>query len=253
MSLLEIRNLSKYFGGVAAITQLNLDIFDSEIVGLIGPNGAGKTTLFNVITGFFPPKEGKIIFRGQDITGLRPHQIAQRGIGRTFQQTFLFMRSTVLENILIGFHMNLRAGALKEFLHTPGSRKADQEAREQALEIIEFMGLGPLKYRLPEELSSGYQKALAVSIAFATKPKLLLLDEPVTTLSPDKVEMVMKLIAKVRDAGTTVVVIEHNMKAIMDFCDRIVVLAYGRKIAEGLPQEIRENKEVVEAYLGAIG
>ena len=253
MALLELRGVTKYFGGLAAISNLDLDVAQGEILGLIGPNGAGKTTLFNVINGFYAPTTGKVVFEGKDITGLRPDQIAQRGIGRSFQASTLFMKSTVFNNVFTAFHMSHKQQAWKALLNTPSVREEERIIRQKAMEILDFMGLASQKDKLAAELSSGYQKALAISIAFATNPKLLLLDEAVTTLSPDKVEMIMKLVTKVRGAGTTVVVIEHNMKAIMDYCDRIVVLAYGRKIAEGLPQEIRENKEVVEAYLGAMG
>lgn len=252
MALLEIRNLSRYFGGLAAIRDVDLDVYDSEILGLIGPNGAGKTTLFNVITGFHTPTSGKVKFEGKDITSLRPDQIAQRGIGRSFQASPLFTESTVFSNVFTAFHMSYKQQAWKAFLHTLSVREEERIIRQKAMEILDFSGLALQKDKLAKELSSGYQKTLSLSIALATNPKLLLLDEPVTTLSPDKVEMVMELVTKVRSTGTTVVIIEHNMKAIMDYCDRIVVLAYGRKIAEGLPQEIGENKEVIEAYLGVM-
>jgi ABC-type branched-subunit amino acid transport system ATPase component len=253
MALLEVKELSKYFGGLAAISQLDLDVFDSEILGIIGPNGAGKTTLLNIIAGFFPPTGGKVIFNGEDITGLRADQIARKGIGRTFQLPTLFMESTVFDNVFAAFHMHYREPGWKAFLHTPSVAKEEAIARQNTMQILDFMGLASQKDKLAGNLSSGYQKALTINIAFATNPKLLLLDEPVTTLSLDKVEMVMNLVTRVRDAGTAVVIVEHNMKAIMDYCDRIVVLAYGKKIAEGSPQEIRENREVIEAYLGAMG
>jgi branched-chain amino acid transport system ATP-binding protein len=250
MALLEIRTLSKYFVGLAALNKLDLDVFDSEMVGLIGPNGAGKSTLFNVICGFYPPSEGNVIFKGKDITGLKSHKIARMGIGRSFQASTLFMKSTVLDNVLTGFHINYKEPVWKSFLHTSSARKEEKILREKAMEILDFTGLASQKDKFAENLSSGYQKTLAISIALSTNPDLLLLDEPVTTLSPDRVEMIMDLVNKVRGSGTTVVVIEHNMKAIMDYCDRIVVMAYGRNIAEGLPNEIRDNRDVIEAYLG---
>jgi branched-chain amino acid transport system ATP-binding protein len=252
MALLEIRKLTKYFGGLAALTDLDLDVFDSEILGIIGPNGAGKTTLFNVVTGFSPPKSGKVIFKGEDITGLRPDQIAQKGISRSFQLSTLFSRSTVFDNVFMACHMNFKQPIWKAPLPFRSVRKEEAMLKQKVIEILDFTGLVLQKDKIAGNLSSGWQKALSLSMPLATNPKLLLLDEPVTTLSPDRVEMIMKLVTKVRDAGTTVAIIEHNMKAIMDYCDRIVVLAYGKVIAEGKAQEIRENKEVIEAYLGSM-
>lgn len=251
MALLEVRYLTKYFGGLTAIENLDFDISDSEIVGVIGPNGAGKSTLFNVITGFYAPSGGSIKFRGEDIAGLKPHKIAQKGIGRTFQATNLFIQSTVFENLLRASHMHYRQPEWKAFLQTSTVKQEEDYINQRATELLEFVGLGPRKDQLAGDLSSGYQKALAISIALATNPKLLLLDEPVTTLSSDKVNMIMELITKAReDRNTAVIIIEHNMKAIMDYCDRIVVLAYGKKMAEGNPEEIKKNDIVIEAYLG---
>lgn len=253
MALLEIKKVSKHFGGVAALEGLDFEIHEGEIVGIIGPNGAGKTTLFNVISGYFPPTSGKVIFQGEDITGLRPDLIAHKGVNRSFQLTTLFLQSTVFDNVFTAFHMHYKQPPWKSFLHTRSVRNEEKIMKQKVMEILEFTGLASQKDKLAHTLSSGFQKALSISIPLATNPKLLLLDEPATTLSPDKVEMIMKLVMRVRAAGTTVALIEHNMKAIMDYCDRIVVLAYGKKLAEGKAQEIRESKEVVEAYLGPTG
>ena len=250
MALLELKSISKNFGKLQAVSNLDLSVNKGEIHSLIGPNGAGKTTVFNVITGIYPATNGKVTFNGEDITKLEPHQIAQRGIARSFQQAFLFMWSTVLDNILIGFHMNCRAGALKEFLHTPSANKTDREAREQALEIIEFMGLGGLKYELAGNLPHGHQRALGVSIALACNPTLLLLDEPVTGMNPTETVEMVERIRRIRDRGITIILVEHTMRVVMDISDRITVLNYGQKIAEGLPDKIKENREVIEAYLG---
>lgn len=251
MPILEIKKLSKYFGGVAAVDNLDVNFHEAKITGIIGPNGAGKTTLFNLITGFYQPNSGKVIFKGEDITGLKPHEITQKGIVRTFQTTTLLMRSTVLENVLTAFHLHYKTAIWKAFLHTRSSRNEERATRQRALEVVEFLGLASHKDKLAQNLSSGLQKLLAIAIGYATSPKLLLLDEPVTTLSPDKVEMVMKVISNVRNAGTTILIIEHNMKAIMDYCDTITVLAYGKKLVEGSAKEVAENNEVIESYLGA--
>ncbi len=250
MALLELKSVGKNFGKLQAVSNLDFSIDKGEIRSLIGPNGAGKTTVFNIITGTFPATNGRVIFNGQDITKLAPHQIAQLGIVRSFQQAFLFMWSTVLDNVLIGFHMNCRAGALKEFLHTASARKTDREAREKALEIIKFMGLGGLEHFPAGSLPHGHQRALGVSIALACNPTLLLLDEPVTGMNPTETADMVERIRKIRDKGITIILVEHAMKVVMDVSDRITVLNYGQKIAEGLPDEIKENREVIEAYLG---
>jgi branched-chain amino acid transport system ATP-binding protein len=250
VALLELKNVNKNFGNLQAVSNLDFNVTKGEIHSLIGPNGAGKTTVFNLITGTFPVTSGKILFNGEDITLLEPHQIAQRGIARSFQQTFLFMQSTILENILIGFHMHCRAGALKEFLHTASAKKTDQECKRQALEIIEFMGLSDLKNELAGNLPHGHQRALGVSIALACNPTLLLLDEPVTGMNPTETTEMVERIRKIRDRGMTIVLVEHTMRVVMDVSDRITVINYGQKIAEGMHNEIRQNEEVVEAYLG---
>jgi branched-chain amino acid transport system ATP-binding protein len=250
VALLELINVAKNFGKLQAVSNLDFSVTKGEIHSLIGPNGAGKTTVFNLITGMFPLTSGQIVFNGEDITHLESHQIAQRGIARSFQQTFLFMHSTVLENVLIGFHMHCRAGAVKEFLHTASAKKTDQECKRQALEIIEFMGLGNLRNELAGNLPHGHQRALGVSIALACNPTLLLLDEPVTGMNPTETTEMVERIRKIRDRGITIVLVEHTMRVVMDVSDRITVLNYGRKIAEGLHHEIRQNEEVIEAYLG---
>lgn len=248
--LLEVKNISRNFGGLAALSEVSFGVNTEELVGIIGPNGAGKTTLFNVITGVFPPTAGQIIFHGEDITGLKHHQVACRGISRTFQMASTFGEFSALQNVLVGLHR--RSSSLNPRQVLFSSSSIPESEIRTASDILEVVGLASQKDKLAENLSCGYQKLLAIGIACVTTPKLLLLDEPVTNLSPRMVEMVMELITKVRAAGTTVMLIEHNMRAIMDYCDRIIVVAYGKKIAEGTAEEIRENKEVIESYLGSM-
>lgn len=250
MPILELTKLSKSFGKLQAVSDLDLSVTKGNIHGLIGPNGAGKSTVFNLITGFIPSTAGTITFSGEDVTRLPAHQIAQRGVARSFQQTFLFMQSTVLENVMIGFHMSSRAGALREFLHTPSARGKDRDCSRQAHEILELMGLRAQRDEIAGNLPHGHQRALGVCIALACNPTLLLMDEPVTGMTPTETEVMVERIRNIRDRGTTIVLVEHSMQVVMNVCDRITVLSYGSRIAEGTPEEIRENRQVIEAYLG---
>jgi branched-chain amino acid transport system ATP-binding protein len=248
--LLEVRNLTKHFGGLSAITELDLDIFNSEILGVIGPNGAGKSTLFNLISGFYPPTQGRVIFEGKNITGLKAHEIAQMGIGRSFQASTLFMKLTVFDNVFNAYHMNYKNAVWKSFLHTRSALREERVIKQKVLEILKFMGLVDLKDQIAHNLPHGHQRILGVCIALATQPKLLLLDEPLTGMHPEETSRMLDLIKKVQRRNITIVLVEHNMDAVMQLCNRIVVLNHGRKIAEGLPKEIRDNQEVIEAYLG---
>ena len=253
MALLEIEGLTKNFGGLAAVNDLGMEVSESEILGLIGPNGAGKTTLFNLISGFLPPTNGEIRLKNEVISELKPHEIAKRGIGRSFQQSVLFMDATVFENVFTGFHMNYRTGLFQQFLHAPSVRKEERNIRNSAMEILEFMGLAPLKDELAENLPHGFQRVLGICVALASDPTILLLDEPVTGMNPEETENAINLVRQIREKGITIIIVEHDMKAVMTLCDRIVVLNYGKKIAEGLPEEIRENQKVIAAYLGSEG
>jgi branched-chain amino acid transport system ATP-binding protein len=248
MALLETRKLTKHFGGLAAVSQVDLTVEEGEIVGLIGPNGAGKTTCFNLLSGFLPPTAGTVIFAGADITHLRPHHIVKRGLVRTFQLTTLFQDMTVLENVLLGLHLHSRKGP-RQVLFNRRIFPPDEVAHSR--NILEFTGLAPHADQLAKNLPHGHQRVLGIAMALATRPRLLLLDEPVTGMNLAESERVMTLVKTIRDRGMTILLVEHNMKAVMGTCERIVVLNFGQKLTEGTPAEVSTNPEVIEAYLGA--
>ena len=250
MAKLEMRGLTKYFGGLTAVNNLSMDVNDGEIVGLIGPNGAGKTTVFNLLTGFVRPTKGRIVFEQFDITGQPMHSIAAKGIVRTFQLTFFLQDMTVLQNVLVSCHLHPKAGVWEAIFNVPSYRKKEQYAYDRAMSVLQFLGLDSIKDELAQNLPHGHQKLLGIAMALSANPKLLLLDEPLTGMNAAEVRETLTFINKIRSAGTTVLLVEHNMRAVMELCDRIVVLNFGRKIAEGLPDEIRRNKEVIEGYLG---
>ena len=250
MRLLEVTKLSKRFGGLAAVSDFSFYVNKGEVLGLVGPNGAGKTTVFNLITGFLSPTSGEILFKGAKITGLRPDQIARKGIVRSWQQMTLFGDMTTLENVIAGLHLYIRSGFWQAIFNTPSVRKEEVVVRQKATEMVEYMGLAPFENELARNLSHGYQRMLGVAIALATSPELLLLDEPSAGLSPVEATTMISQLSRIRERGITLMLIEHNMKVVMNFCERIIVLSFGQQIAEGLPHEIRENKDVIEAYLG---
>lgn len=246
---IEISGLTKYFGGLAAVSQLDMYVNEGEIVGLIGPNGAGKTTIFNLITGVFPPTKGRVIFDGTDITGRKPHVIAELGIGRTFQLNPLFADFTVLENVSASFYLHPRSSLLDIYFNTATYRRNEAYILEQSLEILHLVGLDKVKDELAKNLPHGYQKMLGMARALAIRPKLLLLDEPLAGMNPDEIDFTMTAIKKTKQQGITLVLVEHNMQ-IMDLCDRVVVINFGQKIAEGSAEEVRKNKDVIRAYFG---
>ena len=238
MRLLEGEGVTKYFGGLAAVFEVDFHVDTGEVFGLIGPNGAGKTTLFNLISAALTPRSGAIRFKGKNITGLKPHQICRLGVARTFQTVKIFANMSVLDNVALGA------------LFGASARMSSADAEKQATALLEFVGLSTLKEAPAKDLTLANQKRLEVAGALATQPELLLLDEIMAGLNPAEVAQAMELVARIRDRGVTIIMIEHVMKAIMNVCDRIMVLHHGQKIAEGMPQEIANSKTVIKVYLG---
>ena len=250
MTLLQVRNITKVFGALIALRDVSFEVNRSEILGLIGPNGAGKSTLFNVISGFQHPDKGKILFKDTEITGLRVDRIAGMGIGRIFQEPTLFMQETVFENVFSGLHRHYREPAWKAFLHTRAANREEAASKKKTAEILEFMDLAAMRDEIAANLPHGHQRSLAIAIALACKPELLLLDEPVTGMNPSETTIMSDKIRQIRERGITVLIVEHDMRAVMSLCDRIVVLNLGEKLVEGTPERIKNDQRVIEAYLG---
>jgi len=250
VALLRLKNLIKTFGGLTAVNNVSFDVEAGAVVGLIGPNGAGKTTVFNLITGNYQPNTGEIIFDDRNIAGLRTHKIVALGIARTFQTIRLFHNLSVLENVLAGCHVRMKSGVISGMFHTPSQKTEEKQAIDRAMAELEFVGLKHQALQLSKNLSYGNQRLLEIARALATMPRLLILDEPAGGMNEQETQALIHLISEMKNRGLTILLIEHDMGLVMKACDKLVVIEYGAKIAEGSPEEIKVNPRVIEAYLG---
>lgn len=251
MALLEVKNMTHYFGGLRAVYNYNLAIDPGEIRGLIGPNGAGKTTIFNLITGIYRPTEGTVLLDGENIVGLQPYQIAAKGIGRTFQNLQLWRHMSVIDHVKLAQYSKIRYGLVGAFFGTPLRQRQEQEIEKRALELLELVGIRHLADQIVTNLPYGAQRRVEMARALATDPKILFLDEPTVGMNPEELKDMMEIIRHVHEElGLAIFLIEHRMKVVMDLCQRIQTLVFGEVVAEGTPDEIRNNPIVIEAYLG---
>ncbi len=248
--MLKVINLTKHFRGLVAVNSLTFEVKEGEVVGLIGPNGAGKTTVFNLVSGVYRPNKGQIIFQGRDIAGKKPSSIAALGLVRTFQSNLLFDDQTCFENIVTADHLQQDLNFFDLILGVRARRRKEEKIGRRSEELLDNMGLTEVKDQLAESLPHGLKRILGISMALATNPKLLLLDEPVTGMSHKEIQVFKSLIQQVRNRNITIFLVEHNLRLVMEICDRIIAINFGNEIAEGSPQEIKNNKDVIEAYLG---
>ncbi len=251
MALLETTNVVKRFGGLVAVNKMTFSVDEGRIVSIIGPNGAGKTTFFNSLTGIYKPEEGQILFKGQPLIGLRPDQVSARGLSRTFQNIRLFGSMTVIENILVGMHNQLKQNAFDTLFRSKKFHAEEKEAEQKASDLMEYVGLKNVGNELARNLPYGGQRRIEIARALAANPTMLLLDEPTAGMNPNETEDAIKLFRRIRDEkGVTILLIEHDMRVVMGISEHISVMDYGEKIAEGSPKDIRKNQRVIEAYLG---
>lgn len=250
MTLLEVENLTKHFGGLTAVNQLGFSVYSGEILGLIGPNGAGKTTVFNLISGVLQPAKGSIRFKGEELCSLKSHEIARKGIVRTFQLTNLFTDLSVVQNVLIGCHLKSQMNFFKKLLCSSSIYGTDGDILKEALDTIDFMGLSDVVNEPAGNLPVGYQRYLSIAMALAAGPELILLDEPFTGMNMEEINTLMARLKELVEKGITILLVEHNMKAVMNICHRIVVMNHGEKLTEGSPEEVKRDRDVITAYLG---